>query len=364
MRIGLDITKVLPPRDGIGNFTFQLLRALMDLETGDEFLLYGLPEPADQRAFAAELPDRPASFRLQPAHWPAGGEVDLFHATAWAFPVAFRGPVLATCYDLTFLTHPECHTPANKLHWLTTTLEALLADAGFVAISQSTARELQEQLGVPMERIHVIYPAPAPIFRPLPEDQARRLVRDRFQVETPFLLSVGTLEPRKNHRRLLAAYAQLPAALRARYPLLIAGAEGWKLEALTGDLAQGPELESVRLLGHVADDELVALYSAAAVFVYPSLAEGFGLPVVEAMACGAPVLTSALSALPEVSGDAARLVDPYDVDEIRRAVEELLDAPDERRRLQALGRDRAAAFSWEKTALRTMELYESLLTTR
>ncbi len=364
MRIGLDITKVPPPRDGIGNFTFQLLRGLMALDTGDEFVLYGLSEAADQRAFAAEFPDCPASFRLAPAHWPAGDEVDLFHSTAWAFPAAFRGPVLATCYDLTFLTHPECHTPANRLHWLTATLEALLADAAFLAISHATARELQEQLGVPVERMHVIHPAPAPSFRPLAEDEARRRVRDRFGVETPFLLSVGTLEPRKNHRRLLAAYAELPAALRERYPLLIAGAEGWKLEAVTGDLAPGSELERVHLLGHVTDDELVALYSAATLFVYPSLAEGFGLPVVEAMACGAPVLTSGTSALPEVSGDAARLVDPYHVDQIRRAIEELVDDPDERLRLQALGRERAATFSWEKTALRTVELYGTLITAR
>jgi alpha-1,3-rhamnosyl/mannosyltransferase len=168
---------------------------------------------------------------------------------------------------------------------------------------------------------------------------------------------VATLEPRKNLRRLLAAYSGLPAGLRERHPLVMAGGKGWLLdeENLAG-------LDAAMRLGHVATDDLVALYSAATVFAYPSLAEGFGLPVVEAMACGAPVLTSNVSSLPEVAGDAARLVDPQDADAIRDTLRNLLEDPEARSDLRRRGFERAATFSWERTARETLELYRKLAT--
>ncbi len=172
------------------------------------------------------------------------------------------------------------------------------------------------------------------------------------------MLAVGTLEPRKNLGRLLDAYARLDADLRQAHPLVIAGGGGWKNEAL---LARCAEIGTAYRLEPDGDADLSLLYSAAAVFVYPSLAEGFGLPVIEAMACGAPVITSNVSSMPEVAGDAAWLIDPLDTEDLRDALDELLAHPDHRQRLRALGRQRAATFSWAETARRTLALYRRLV---
>ncbi len=356
MRIGLDVTKALHPHDGVGNYSAELLRALMaQLGEDDELLLYSLTRPFDDAALAVQFPDRPERCRARRKGRPREDRLDVFHATAFAFPPGYRGASVFTCYDLTFITHPECHTRMNKIACLTGTLEAHLAGAHFLAISEATAAELERQIGTERSRIHVTHLAAAPAFRPLPEDEARQKVRESFAIEGPYVLAVATLEPRKNLRRLLAAYMGLPAELRERHPLVMAGGKGWLLDE--EDLAG---LDSAMRLGHVALDELVALYSAATVFAYPSLAEGFGLPVVEAMACGAPVLTSNVSSLPEVAGDAAHLVDPVDTDAIRDALRHLLEDPERRSDLRQRGFERAATFSWERTARETLELYRKL----
>ena len=183
---------------------------------------------------------------------------------------------------------------------------------------------------------------------------------ERFGVAGRYALTVGTLEPRKNLRRLLDAWARLPASLRRERSLLVAGGRGWGSETVAGVIARRPELAAVRLLGEVSDGDLAALYSAAEAFAYPSLAEGFGLPVVEAMACGAPVLTSDRSATAEVAAGAALLVDPEDVLAISRGLADLLGDPAERDRLGRLGAERAAELSWRRAARETLELYRRL----
>lgn len=346
VRIGVDVSKALPPRDGIGRYTAELVRALT--AAGLEPRLYALDRGADLGLAAPLFPG------AAPSLDPASDGLDVFHATAWTLPAGYRGPVVFTCHDLTFLSHPEHHTLVNKVRCLTGLLEARLAGAVFLAVSHATARELADRLGLGDDDVRVVHHAASAAFRPLAAGEARRRVAERFGVDAPYVLAVGTLEPRKNLGRLAAAWAGLPEELRRRHPLLVAGAEGWMLA--DGDLPR-----SVRRLGFVEQDDLVALYGAAAVFAYPSLAEGFGLPVVEAMACGAPVVTSDVSSLPEVAGAAARLVDPLDVDALGAALRELLERPDERERLRELGLRRAAEFSWEATARRTIELYRDVV---
>ena len=346
MRIGLDVSKALAPSDGIGRYSRELLRALTEL--GVRLELYGLPADADETEARRRL--------AHPVHrgWNVdSAAVDVFHSTAWDLPLGYRGPLIFTCHDLTFLTHPACHTVANKVHCLTGLLRANLRNARFLAASRATAEELRRQLGISKDRIHIIHHAPAPGLRPV-EPAAALPVLERHGITGAPVLAVGTLEPRKNLARLLDAYAGLDAELRRAHPLVLAGGGGWKNEAI---LERCREIQTVRLLGPLGDADLAALYSSAAVFAYPSLAEGFGLPVIEAMACGAPVVTSNLSSLPEVAGEAARLVDPTDVGEIRRALDDLLRRPEERRRLAALGRERAAGFTWQQAARRTLDLY-------
>lgn len=351
MRIGIDASKLMPPRDGIGTYTRELLRALLALGTDDAFHLYGLLRPLDPAQVQEVLAAAPDRCHLHDGR-PGEGEVDVFHATAHTYPIGFGGPVVFTAHDLTFLTHPHTHTLENKVHCTTAFLEALLGGARFLAVSRATAAVLGSELGVPDTAIRVIPSAAAPCFAPMSPSQATGFLRRRLDVASSFVLAVGTREPRKNLRRLIAAHQHLAPALRERFPLVIAGSYGWGEE--------DRELPSdVHLLGPVKEEALVALYTGASLFVYPSLAEGFGLPVLEAMACGAPVITSDRSSLPEVAGKAARLVDPEDTDAIAAAMAALLEDRAASARLRARGLERAATFSWQRTARETLDLYRA-----
>ncbi len=351
MRVGFDAAKALDPRDGIGRYARELLRALAEAGAGLELELFGLPPGLS----GAEARERLGSTAGCHSGWDVeAAGLDLFHSTAWNLPSGSGRPLVFTCHDLTFLTHPECHTLDNKIHCTTGVLRANLAGAHFLAVSRATAAALEEQLGIAADRVEVIHHAPSPDLVPVPREEARRRLRERFGVDGAPVLAVGTLEPRKNLERLLDAYAGLDGDLRRDHPLILAGGGGWRNQAL---LARIDAVGSAHRIDPEGDGDLSLLYSAAAIFAYPSLAEGFGLPVVEAMACGAPVLTSNTSSLPEVAGDAACLVDPLDVEAIRAALEKLLRDPDERERLRRLGRQRARQFSWAETARRTLDLY-------
>jgi alpha-1,3-rhamnosyl/mannosyltransferase len=374
LRIGWNLDKALDPRDGVGQYCHHLLKALMAIDRENDYVLYPLHAAVSEQDLERNFPSRPENFRLAPAgcRSPAPTDVDLLHATTWTHPVGFRkltgfqettggSLVLFTCYDLTFLSHPGCHTVDNRIACLEGTLRAHLAGAHFLAISQATASEMQTRLGVPAERISVIYPAAADHFSlaggeaSTPESAADS-TRSGESATGDYLLAVGTLEPRKNLAHLIEAYVRLPTALRSRYSLRIAGGGGWKQK----NLPVARAIEGVHWLGSVSDEELVELYRGATLFVYPSLAEGFGLPIVEAMASGVPVITSIVSSLIEVAGDAAATVDPLDVQALTREIADLLEDPTRRELLKDRGLRRAADFSWRRTAEQVLALYRRL----
>lgn len=384
MRIGIDVHKALPPRDGVGNFNYHLTAALLAADPAVEYTLYA-PRSLDASRFAElfAAPDGTPSARYRVVrHWPpAPGELDLFHSMTWRVPpqplagtraAASPTPLLFTCYDLTVLTHPEHHVFGNKVATATATIEAACGGARFLAISQATADELSAVLEVPANEVTVVYPGIPPRFsapadaaeRESGRQEARRRVAERWGFGGPPVVSVGTLEPRKNLLRLLEAWERLPDELTRRHPLLLVGGSGWlsdelerRLQARHGDV----DLSAVHVLGYVTDDELVDLYRAAAAFVYPSLAEGFGLPVAEALACGAPTATSRVTSLPEAGGDAALYFDPHDVGSIARALERLLSEPELAAELSRRGPLHAARFTWERAARETLAIYRRIL---
>lgn len=396
MRLAVDVSKV-GARDGIGSWTRGLLGGLAELfgseeaegESGIErVLLYDLSGGLDDDTLRDVLREemggeaggelgprfesrlgRPLPDLARSGHATGGATSDdagdVFLAASWQIPPAWRRPVLFVVYDLTVLSHAACHTVDNRLHTLEGCLRALVTGARLLAISEATAVELEHHLDVPRSDVAVVHPGLERRFSDAEadakDDEAlRRLLRDRFGLEPGYVLAVGSLEPRKNLERLVDAHGALPDELRRRHPLVVVGGGGWQNESLDRALRQAESRGDVHRLGRVKGSDLPSLYRGAAVFAYPSLAEGFGLPVLEAMACGTPVLTSNRSSLPEVAGDAARLVDPDDTAALRDALADLLGDPAQRLDLSQRGLRRAKDFSWRRAAAEIVELCREL----
>jgi glycosyltransferase involved in cell wall biosynthesis len=282
--------------------------------------------------------------------------LNLFHAPGYAMPPAGAPRHVFTLHDLTVLSHPHCHTLDNRVRSLASVSEALVRGATILAVSEATREESVRLLALPFDSIEVVPPMLNPIFQVAGDRDVDAAAGARFGVRQPYVLAVASLEPRKNFGRLLDAWSSLGKKTGA-HQLVVVAAEGWRqgrirrrLERMTGD-------GSVVKIGYISDEVLASLYRRAKAFVFPSLAEGFGLPVAEAMACGTPVVTSRISSMPEVAGDAALLVDPEDPDEIAAAIARMLSEQDLRRHLRDLGLEQARAFSREALVPRLFEVY-------
>jgi glycosyltransferase involved in cell wall biosynthesis len=298
---------------------------------------------------------------LQPLALRQAG-VDLLHALAFVAPVAAPCPVVITIYDLSFLRYPDAFRPLNRWYLSAFTARSVRRARAIITISESTRQDVINLLGAPPERVHTIYCGVDPAFRPLPAAEVAAFKASRGLPDT-FILFLGTLEPRKNVDGLIRAYARWRQLDPTAPPLIVAGGKGWYYTKVF-QLVEALELTgAVHFPGYVPQSELPQWFNAASLFVYPSHFEGFGLPVLEAMACGTPVITSTVSSLPEVTGadGAAVLVDPTQPDMLAQAMAQLLSQPDRRAAMAAQGRVRAAGFQWEQTARETVAVYQKVL---
>ncbi len=287
------------------------------------------------------------------------GAFDLYHALAFVAPLALPVPMVVTVYDLSFLHYPQALTPARRAYLRLLTGLTCRRARRVICISRSTARDVIESLGVAPEKVDVAAAGHDPArFRPLPPDEAAAFRRAKNLPER-FWLFVGTLEPRKNLPTLLRAYATLPA--RQRPPLLLGGGKGWAYDGIFAAIEQLGLADSVRWLGYLAADELPYWYNCAEVFVYPSVFEGFGLPVLEAMACGTPVVAAAASSLPEVVGEAGLCVPPHDVDAWADALRSVIADAGWRVQASQRGLAQASRYTWQDTARQTIRSYECAL---
>jgi alpha-1,3-rhamnosyl/mannosyltransferase len=343
VRIGIDARAAAEVPAGRGRVVRELLRELAARDDDARYVLYARERwgevELDERFRWREIVAGEPRWHLRAAR-AAGRECDVFLSSNSYLTVWFtRIPAVPIVYDMTTFE------PSMRPNRRSTVIERLTLGTAvrrataIVSISEATAEALAERFPRAAEITTVAHlgPAPAPA-QPLSADEASLLPPPGF------VLAVGTLEPRKNLPRLVQAYASMPATLQARHPLVVVGALGWET---------GPTLRALRSLGdrcvplgYVSDAALLELYRRCGVFCYPSLGEGFGLPVLEAMAMGAPVLTSDRSSLPEVGGDAAAYVDPTDPASIAAELERVLEDDALRTRMAARGLDRAAEFSW------------------
>ncbi|HEX8967587.1 MAG TPA: glycosyltransferase family 1 protein [Chloroflexota bacterium] len=280
-------------------------------------------------------------------------EPDLLHGLAYALPVGWSGPGVVTIYDLSFLRFPKAFNTLNRVYLTASTRAAARRARRILTISEHARRDIVRFLNVPEQRVDVTYPAAEERYRLIPESDVASF-RAARGLPDAFVFAVGTLEPRKNLAGMLRAYARLR---RPRPPLYVAGGIGWRASPIFDTVRQLQLGGDVHFLGFVPEDELPLWYNAARVFAFPSLYEGFGLPVLEAMACGAPVITSTAASLPEVAGKAAIMVPPEDTDRIAQEMERVLDDPQLRTEMRAAGRIQASRFSWRAMTEQTIASY-------
>jgi glycosyltransferase involved in cell wall biosynthesis len=366
VRIALDARTATAPKTGDRTYCLNLIRALSVVDGENEYLLCtgaAAPTLTDGPApnfRAAPIPANPA-WTWTPLHFPLALKqmgASIAHVQYFIPPVA-PCPVVTTIHDVSFRRHPAWF-PLKHRALLNLLVPVAARNAARVIVGSQHARaELIEFYDLPPEKVVVTPYAADPIYRPLPPDAAAAAVRERFGVRSPYVLAVGVLQPRKNLPRLVRAFARV--AGQTPHSLLLVGKEGWAADELRAALANPRLTGRVQFTGYVPDADLPALYAAADLFVYPSLYEGFGLPTLEAMACGTPVLTSTASSLPEVVGDAAEMVEPEDEAGIADAIVALLASPERRRVLRERGFARAALFSWEETARQTIAVYRAVV---
>jgi len=373
MRVGIDGYPLAEPRTGVGHYTLELARALALISPADHFELVS-PKPFDVAALQeierANLPNlltktpRASSIR---GHWWSIGlplyirraGFDLFHGTNFDVPLWRQGRSVVTIHDLSALLHPEKHrSRLVRRARLRLPLVVRFADR-IITPTESVKQEVCQRFKVKPEKVTAIHSAARGSFKPMPFAQSAEL-RKRLRIEDEFLLFVGTLEPRKNLLTLLKAFAQINTQTAHRPQLVIAGGEGWLMNDMFAFIKESGISERLRFTGYLSDEELRALYSSCKVFLYPSVYEGFGLPPLEAMACGAPVVAGRIPSLQEVLGSNARLVDPLDVNALARGIVELIEDEDQRQKLAAAGVEHARKFSWEKTARLTLEVYQQV----
>ncbi len=366
LRIGIDASRAtLARRTGTESYALHLIRALLGVGGAHKFTLYFRDPPApgrwDGRATNRVIPFPRlwTHIRLSWELLTARPRPEVLFIPAHVLPLIHPLPSVVTIHDLGYRYFPEAHPRGQRLYLDGSTRFSAQAATRLIADSRATAQDLTRFYNIPANKITVVYPGrdetltrvdPAP-------------VRAKYGLPENYLLHVGTLQPRKNLERLIEAVMQSGHAKQSAARLVLAGRAGWLSEPIVA-LARA---RGVRLLDYVPDDDLAGLYSGAAAFVFPSLYEGFGFPVLEAMACGAPVICSNTSSLPEVAGDpstrsgwsAALLIDPLDTRAMASAIERVLTDVDLRASLIARGFEQIQKFSWEKAARETLAVLEA-----
>ncbi len=365
MKVGLD-TRTLHVKGGSRTYAYNLVRALSKLD-GIDITLFGgdaignfIPiNPPPKNDFL-----RPMWENISILPYIKRKGIDIFHGLKHVIPLFTKVKTVVTVHDLSALKFPFLFHVKSRLYWELLTKRYIKSADKIIAISNSTKEDLIDFFGVSEEKIMVIHLGVNESFLKMGDDT--RKIKDILKRSGVFLSdadkvisSVGTIQPRKNYVRLIKAFEIL--GKNQDLKLLIAGRRGWKTDEIFDYMKRSEVGDKIHYLGYVLDDALPALYKASDLFVYPSLYEGFGLPPLEAMACGTPVITSNTSSLPEVVGDAGIMVDPYDVKGLGEAMCEVLESDTLQRRMRRKGLERAKKFSWEKTARETVETYKKVL---
>lgn len=383
MKIILSVEPIRYPLTGIGRYTLEIAQHLArhpDIEAMRYFsagqFLEALPSAAQGPAGGPEsMLQRVKRFvarnqtiletyrylRNKTQKQVLAGSADwLYHGPNYYLPPT-PGPAVVTFHDLSVLTMPQCH-PVERVRYMTKEIEVSLKRADFIITDSDHVRnEVAQTFSWPLEKIRTVYLAGSPGFRPREAQETAAALGQLGLTHGGYALYAGTIEPRKNLLTLLAAYERIEPALRKRYPLVLAGFRGWNNEAIMERIEKAQREGWARYLGYVPEEAFPALFSGARLFTFPSLHEGFGLPVLEAMASGVPVVCSDTSSLPEVAGNAAAMCKAEDVDTLTQLIAQGLGDDEWREKAVAAGLLQAQKFSWQRCAAETVSVYKDTL---
>ncbi len=374
MRIAIDYSAGVNQTAGIGRFVRNLVQALSLIDQTNEYvLMYAKPNPgrlldlpSGPNFSAKELPlrERLLTILWHRLHLPISvdrlvGPVDIFHAPDFVLPPVKHAVSILTVHDLAFLIHPECADDRLR-RFLEKAVPRSIARADYIlADSENTKSDVVCLMDADPERVFVVPGAVDPVFVPAAQSSIDD-TKEKYQLDQPYILGLGTIEPRKNWPRLIEAYARFRTSTGLPHQLVIAGGNGWLTEETFASASRSPYSQDIRFTGRIPDDTLVPLITGAEVFAYPSLYEGFGLPPLEAMACGTPVICSNSSSLPECAEGAALMVPPTDTDAMAEALEQICTDDNLKQDLRRRGTARAAEYGWEDSAKRLLEIYEQV----
>lgn len=376
MIVGVEGIPLFGDRSGVGQYSKRMIESASKLDSDVKFEVIRQLMPHRKISELPIEPNRHLSYRI--VRWlPPIIYYQLFKRTGWtlpydlvvrqrydamlffnfvAYPTTKRTKTFVVIHDLSYIFHKQYVSPKNQIYLEKFVPKTIRKTDVIIAISKNTRTEISKHYGIPESKIPIINPSvDHSVFKPQPQNSIEK-VKTKFKIEKPYILSVSTLEPRKNLIGTLNAFEMLPEGLKQKYSLVLAGGKGW----LDGEIQQKyDELSkkyTVIKTGYVDDADLPALYSGASVFVFPSFYEGFGIPPLEAMACGVPVITANNSSLPEVVGDAAILIDANDTKQLAKEIERVLSDKKLANELTQKGLAQAAKFSWDKSAKQLIDL--------
>ena len=367
MKIGLDARTTQGSFTGDATYWRELIEGLSRLDQEDDIKLYLFPKLAEPQFTLS----RPLEKRyLQARNWRTwslfsfpralkSDGIELAHVQ-YSIPPSMPCPVVTTIHDVSFKRYPEFFTFMDRTILDMAVKRAGKAAARILTVSEFQKSEIVELYGISPDKITATHLAAGEQFKPVDRDQARSQLKEEYGIDKNFVLSVGVIQPRKNLQRLLEGYAKLDKEIRSSHKLVIVGKYGWKESGFPKKIEELGLVDDVVLPGHVPYEELPVFYSAAELFVYPSVYEGFGLPPLEAMACGTPVVTGNRSSLPEVVGNAGIMVDPYDPAEFTNAITKVLSDESLRTEMSRKGLAQAKNFSWTKMAEQVLQVYRNI----
>ncbi len=373
LRIAFDATAIPDNRAGAGTYIVSLIQALSRTDRDNEYVVFVKPEHLSEfgplgpnfRLVPVPLSSTPRRLVWEQTALPSAVrrlKADVLHSPHYTMPLLPGGGCrhVVSFHDMTYLLMPALHLRFHRLFFPRMMRLSVRRADRLLVISESTRRDLERLLPASIGKITTTPLAAGPVFQPAPASEIQEACTRYTLIPGRFLLYVGVLEPRKNVPMLLQAFAQI-APQFPDVPLVLVGKKGWMYDAIFAELTAQGLADRVIFTGYVPEEDLPRLYGGARAFVYPSLYEGFGLPVLEAMQCGAPVVTTDISSMPEVAGDAALLVKPDDVNGLAAALTRVLSDDALAADLRERGLARAAGFSWDRCARETRAVYEELV---